>query len=85
MLVEYTGKASMLISEYDGKRYVFSKQRPITDIPVKVYDYIKASRGMYSGDIRPYIVEPAVAPKVEVEKVIPPFVKPKVKHKGKKK
>lgn len=80
MLVKYTGKASMLISEYDGKRYVFSKARPIIDIPIKVYDYIKASRGMYSGDIMPHIVEPAVDLNGCIEEKIPEIPdKPKIK------
>ena len=86
MLVKYIGKADQLIGEYDGKRYVFSKKRPIIDIPIKVYDYIKTSRGMRIADIVPHIAEPA--PIVEA-KVVPeiPKSKPvvKIKSKGKKK
>lgn len=86
MQVKYIGKAQMIISEYDGKRYVFSKKNPITDIPVKVYNYIQASRGMYSGDIIPYI--PANAAPLEVMIKNEPESNPIIKHKpakGKKK
>lgn len=88
MLVKYTGKADQIIGEYDGKRYVFSKKNPIVEIPIKVYDYIKASRGMRTGDIVPYypeIVVPVIAPKEVVQEE--PKLKPviKIKSKGKKK
>ncbi len=63
MLVKYTGKADQLIGEYDGKRYVFSKKNPIIEIPIKVYDYIKASRGMRTGDIMPHVPEAIVEEK----------------------
>jgi len=88
MLVKYTGKADQLIGEYDGKRYVFNKKNPIVEIPVKVYDYIKASRGMRTGDIVPYYPG-TVAPVIALKEVIQeePKLKPvvKIKHKGKKK
>ena len=89
MLVKYTGKADQIIGEYDGKRYVFSKKNPIVEIPVKVYDYIKASRGMRTGDIVPYYPETValvVAPKEVAQEA--PKLKPvviKIKYKGKKK
>ncbi len=88
MLVKYTGKADQLIGEYDGKRYVFNKKSPIVEIPTKVYDYIKASRGMRTGDIVPYYPEtvaPVIAPKevIQEEPKLKPVVK--IKHKGKKK
>jgi hypothetical protein len=83
MLVKYIGKASMLISEYDGKRYVFSKLRPVTDIPIKVYNYIQASRGIYAGDVIPFIPPPNVVPPEENVKENTPIVR--VKNRGKKK
>ena len=88
MLVKYIGKADQIIGEYDGKRYVFNKKNPIVEIPVKVYDYIKASRGMRTGDIVPYYPEtvaPVIAPKKDIQEK--PKLKPviKINHKGKKK
>lgn len=69
MLVKYIGKADQIIGEYDGKRYVFNKRNPVVEIPVKVYDYIKASRGMRIGDIIPYYPE-SVAPVIVPKEVV---------------
>lgn len=49
MLVKYIGRPDQIITIYNGKRYVFSKNYPIVDIPVEVFQYIQ--RDKYHGDM----------------------------------
>lgn len=53
MKVKYLGKSPEMISEYNGKRYCFSKRNPIVDIPVEVYNNIQQSGHVNIGDICP--------------------------------
>jgi hypothetical protein len=43
MLVKYIGHGDMISSDWNGKRYVFSKRNPIIEIPEGLYDNIKSS------------------------------------------
>lgn len=54
MLVIYKGKLPAITTEYNGKKYCFSKENPIQEVPVVVYDFLKASRHVNAGDVQPY-------------------------------
>lgn len=55
MLVKYIGKLPAMKVEYNGKRYQFTRQAPIKDIPPVVYDYIKTGATHLAADIVPHI------------------------------
>ena len=54
MLVIYKGKLPALTTEYNGKRYSFSKINPIQEIPTIVYDFLKRSGHVHVDDVQPY-------------------------------
>src|SRR3990167_8367873 len=53
MLIRYIGKSDSVITEYDGKKYCFSKARPEQEIPTEVYNAIQQSRVHFASDILP--------------------------------
>lgn len=57
MTVEYIGKLDNLITEYNGKRFRFSRTHRISEIPCVVYDHIKSMNGVWSGDVVPYYID----------------------------
>lgn len=54
MFVKYIGKADSLTTDFNGKRYCFSKSNPIVEIPEAVYTSILKSGHFNAGDIVPY-------------------------------
>ena len=51
--IKYIGKSPQVFVEYNGKRYVFSKKKPVIKIPVEVYDYFKMEDNPFILDIIP--------------------------------
>lgn len=51
MLVKYVGHGDMMSADWNGKRYIFSKRRPIVEIPDGLYDFIKSSNHIIKHDI----------------------------------
>jgi hypothetical protein len=41
MLVKYIGRVDQITTDYNGKRYVFQKCQPITEIPKEVFLHIQ--------------------------------------------
>jgi len=41
--VEFVGHSGGIVTEYDGKKYSFSRKHPIKTIPIEVYDFIRDS------------------------------------------
>ena len=52
--IKYVGKGDMITCEYNGKRYAFTKKKPVKEIPVEVYDFIKMGGTIFTTDIMPY-------------------------------
>jgi len=57
MLVKYIGKVDTVVTEYNGKKYCFSKSKPIQEIPVEVYNDIQQSRAPFMSDLLPVYEE----------------------------
>jgi hypothetical protein len=51
MLVKYVGHGDMFSADWDSKRYVFCKRRPISDIPEALYNFIKSSQFICKDDV----------------------------------
>ena len=51
--VFYTGRPSQITTDYNGKRYVFSRRNPIVNIPVEVYNHVERNL-MFADMIAPY-------------------------------
>jgi hypothetical protein len=83
MLVKYIGHGDMISSDWNGRRYVFSKRNPIIDIPDGLYDNIKSSNFVLKNAIMFH--EPADNVPEWVRKVMNPVVKdvePEIKKRG---
>lgn len=69
MKVIYKGQDSCLLTDYNGKTYVFRKN-VVIDVPYEVYNSALASGHVGAFDLRPYeapdLTEKPVEPKIEV-------------------
>ena len=54
MLVVYKGRLPALMTEYNGKRYSFSKENPIQEIPPEVFIFLMRSGHVHAEDVKPY-------------------------------
>ena len=68
MLVKYIGHGDMISADWNGKRYIFSKRRPIAEIPDGLYDFIKSSNFVHKQDV--VFHERPAAPEAEEESEI---------------
>ena len=64
MWVRYEGPGELSF-EYNARRFFFRRETPPMDIPHEVYDYVKSSKTVESGWLRP-----CDAPKVSGEMVV---------------
>lgn len=68
MWVKYIGKPDQMYCEHNGKRFVFSRKRPVQDIPAVVYDNIKSTQSILKDDVIPWEAPAKEAPKPEKPK-----------------
>ena len=54
MKVEYVGKSDFVTTEYNGKRYCFSRKNKLKIIPATVFLSIQSSGAVFAPDIMPY-------------------------------
>ena len=54
MLVKYIGKQDAIVTEYNGKKYSFTRTVPVKDIPDFVFSFIKAGNTTLSELIVPF-------------------------------
>lgn len=73
MQVVYTGNDPLVLTEYNGKRYVFRKNIPV-EIDPKIYNEIVLSRHVTASEVVP----------CEIEKKEKEVVVEKIKGRGKK-
>ena len=69
MKVKYIGHGDMISADWNGKRYVFRKREPVSEIPSSLYDYIKSSNFIYKHDI--VAVEDVIVPGSAIKAAVP--------------
>ena len=65
MFVIYRGNAGLIMTDYNGKRYCFTKGIPV-DVPKEVYDYIIDTGAIEAKELD--VLQEAPAPKLEEKK-----------------
>jgi hypothetical protein len=84
MKVKYVGKVDQITCDYNGKRFVFNKSNPISDIPVEVFRLVsRESSGVISEYLTPFeeaVKEPERITSVKFAEVeIKPEISKKIK------
>ena len=83
MKVKYVGRPDQITTDYNGKRYVFQKVSPVSDIPIEVYDHVVRT----TPETIEKCLEPIFQPEPKVEVVEEEIIKPEkkdVKKRGRK-